>query len=1212
MMNNNNKIRCIQINLHRAKAASAVLQRRFIQQNMGIGFVQEPWTIKDRIKGLSYKNCKLIYSLNNERPRAALMLNSDIACFPLTEFLTRDLASAVIEIPTERGTQKTVVASVYFPPEERHPPPPELVNLVEYCRRNNTQIIIGCDANAHHIEWGSSDTRDNGEYLLEFINLNKLEIVNRGNMPTYRHEGFNREEVIDLTLASSYVRSKIKDWHVSNEPSMSDHRHICFELEAERTARVATRIPRRTDWNLYKERLAASQEDFVIERMENSDDLDIAADKLNAAIHKAYEDSCPATYLKANRNVPWWSRKLEKMRKEARRLENVENGREEFKAALTAYNKEIRRSKRRSWRRLSEEVKDTPAAARLRKILSKDHSNGIGTLRKADGSRTSDQKETLETLMKTHFPESHTVDANPTNGEEPIRFDDDKGAAWRKSKKIFTRTKVKWAINKFKPYKSPGPDQISPIFLQKGIGTILPTLVQLFRTSYTLGYLPVAWRRVRVVFIPKAGRRDAEQPKSYRPISLTSFLLKTMERIIDLHIRLNYLNGQPLHPKQFAFQTGRSTVSALHHLVKKIENAVRNKETALATFIDVEGAFDNTGYDSIRAAAERRHIEPETVEWIIEMLECRIVMAQLGEEGMAIRTTRGCPQGGVLSPLLWSLVIDELLTNLEDRGYEVIGFADDLVIIVRGKDDSLLSDRIQSALNYATNWCRNSNLNINPKKTVVVPFTRRHKHSLRRPVVDGVAIEFSAETKYLGVILDRKLLWNSQIVRIKERATNALMACKGMIGQRWGLKPSMMQWLYTVVVRPMLTYASFVWWQKADQKNARKELQKVQRLACLLTTGAMRSAPNTALEVMLDLPPLPDMVKKEAAQTAFRMLKDYVPNAGDMQGHMKIYEDFPEIMELHTISDVMPIRYDFDSPFEVIIPERNAWEGNDPGVETGAAVFYTDGSRKDGSVGIGAYGPSLRHYEALGTTPTIFQAEMYAIMICAKKCLSRGDIHGRHIYIMSDSQAALKALRAHTFVSKLVSECLDILKGLSTKCELTLMWVPGHTGIEGNEIADELANKGAESHFIGPEPFFGYNGDKLRTKLLEWLEVRKRTHFETLPLNSLSRRFLSYSKKRSALILATTKTEMKTLTGILTGHCGLKYHMHRIGKCQEDLCRLCMEESETAQHILCECAATARIRLKYFGNGFPDPSDIRRLTPRKILNYLKDIDLEII
>ena len=305
-----------------------------------------------------------------------------------------------------------------------------------------------------------------------------------------------------------------------------------------------------------------------------------------------------------------------------------------------------------------------------------------------------------------------------------------------------------------------------------------------------------------------------------------------------------------------------------------MENAIRNRQVALAAFIDIEGAFDNTGFESIRAAAQRRQIESETVEWILAMLRCRIVTAQLRQDQITIKTTRGCPQGGVLSPLLWSLVIDELLTELTDQGYEVIGFADDLVIMVRGYVDSILSNRLQSALNHAMKWCKDANLSINPMKTVVIPFTRRRKLSLTEPRMGEVTIKFSEDIKYLGVTLDSKLLWNSHIKRTKEKAVKALMACRSVVGQRWGLKPAMMRWIYLMVVRPMVNYASFVWWRKSREATTFAILQKIQRLACLLTTGAMKSAPTVALEAMLDLPPLPDVVIKEAAQTAIRMLYD--------------------------------------------------------------------------------------------------------------------------------------------------------------------------------------------------------------------------------------------------------------------------------------------------------------------------------------------------
>jgi ribonuclease HI len=149
--------------------------------------------------------------------------------------------------------------------------------------------------------------------------------------------------------------------------------------------------------------------------------------------------------------------------------------------------------------------------------------------------------------------------------------------------------------------------------------------------------------------------------------------------------------------------------------------------------------------------------------------------------------------------------------------------------------------------------------------------------------------------------------------------------------------------------------------------------------------------------------------------------------------------------------------------------------------------------------GMGINGPSVRYYEALSASTTIFQAEMYAINVCTRICLSTEGLAGKHVYIMSDSQAALRALKSYSFTPKLVADCLDNLKRLTTKCKLTLLWVPGHTGLEGNEEEDQLANKGSETNFIGPEPFFGYSSMKYKSDLNEWIEQRKKDHFSDLP-----------------------------------------------------------------------------------------------------------------
>ncbi|KAL7725566.1 hypothetical protein ACLKA6_003186 [Drosophila palustris] len=217
-------LKCLQANLHQAKAASDVLSCRYVTKDLDVAFLQEPWILSGKIKGLNTKNGRLIYASEQQRPKAALLLNKKVTFLPLSQFITEDLVAVWAKMPTACGEKEAVIASAYFPGDTSDAPPREVGALVEYCQRENLRWIIGCDTNAHRTVWESTNINNRGEFLIRHY----ISILNRGDEPTFINA--IRGEVLDLTICSNIMLANVSNWHVSNEISMSDHQHIRFEI----------------------------------------------------------------------------------------------------------------------------------------------------------------------------------------------------------------------------------------------------------------------------------------------------------------------------------------------------------------------------------------------------------------------------------------------------------------------------------------------------------------------------------------------------------------------------------------------------------------------------------------------------------------------------------------------------------------------------------------------------------------------------------------------------------------------------------------------------------------------------------------------------------------------------------------------------------------------------------------------------------------------
>jgi len=215
------------------------------------------------------------------------------------------------------------------------------------------------------------------------------------------------------------------------------------------------------------------------------------------------------------------------------------------------------------------------------------------------------------------------------------------------------------------------------------------------------------------------------------------------------------------------------------------------------------------------------------------------------------------------------MVIDDLLRKLNEAGYNTEGFADDVVILIIGKFEEVLTSLMNSALNIVDQWCAENGLTVNPQKTKLVLFTNKKKlKKFKLPKLRGTSLKLCDQVKFLGYILDKKLSWKPHLTERINKATKIFWQCRTAFGKTWGLKPKVVHWLYTAIIRPILFYGIHIWHKKMETNKVIKDFEHVQRMILKGITGAMKSTPTKALEVMFSILPVNFFAKQETTVTA--------------------------------------------------------------------------------------------------------------------------------------------------------------------------------------------------------------------------------------------------------------------------------------------------------------------------------------------------------
>ena len=377
----------------------------------------------------------------------------------------------------------------------------------------------------------------------------------------------------------------------------------------------------------------------------------------------------------------------------------------DYKVAKKAHLHLVNQKKQQAWKDFCSNVESASDISNVLRALEGKYIREMSLLK--DNDSNFNPEEAVKILLRTHFPDH--LECLGLGQPELDLVEDclDKGAVGLDPGtedfiEYINTEKVRNAMRSFGSRKAPGPDGFKPIVLKNISEKAVIFLTSLYRMSIRTQQIPSFWRKMDVIFIPNPGKEDYSSPKSYRPITLSSFVLKGLERIMLWYLREKVITNAVV--AQHAYTRGLSTESALSEVLDHVESSFYRKEKVIAVSLDCTGAFDCVGFDAASDALITKGVPEGMTRWCTYLLRGRKVTANLQGVTQTITPGRGSPQGGILSPLVWNLVMDSLLKDFQSGPVKAVGYADDIIVMASSIDMRTSADNIQLALDKIIDW----------------------------------------------------------------------------------------------------------------------------------------------------------------------------------------------------------------------------------------------------------------------------------------------------------------------------------------------------------------------------------------------------------------------------------------------------------------------------------------------------------------------------
>lgn len=1111
----------------------------------------------------------------------------------LGTFVRRDLAARVKPVATLSNSQLEIqctqvhtgphcidIINIYNP--QKHITHDEMTH---YSAQLSAHSIIIGDFNAHSPIWdGRGRSNATGKSLEAFLTNSCFGLLNDCHTPTYIDHKNNTTSCLDLCFVTRFL---LRVGTLSRGPDVgSDH----FPIECKFNWNIAKDMERTitrwkytsADWKSYKTCL----------EKELPQSMPSDATTLNTSVSKAVFGAANQTIGRTSgkktlrRHFSGWD--LECNRKVSQRRQCRQNlWKNPTPQNLLIYNRTraecrylIKKKKEESFASFVNTIDcNTPSKTIWNKIKS---INGNLNL-----SVTHLGNPTLDPISRANsFLNHYTRFKKPKSDPDTDRLIKE----IEKSNSLVippvTTSEVITSIQKLKN-TSPGRDEISNQLLKKLPLCTLNILVDLFNTSLTSGCVPQEWKTGITVPILKPGK-DPHCVKSCRPITMLSCIGKLMERVIQGRLERYIEQHNKLSKYQMGFRRGHSTIEALALIYSEIKNSFQSKSFTITVYLDLQSAFDSIWYDGLLIKMSQIGVPNYILKWFTSYFQNRKISVRLGTEySTEGDLVVGVPQGAVLSPLLFNVMLHDLPT---DPYVKVISYADDITLVSSDKNITIARNNIQSYLNKLTVWLNKFKLNINPQKSTYQVFTTKR-------IIPNITLRLmshnlhpATEQRILGIIFDApKLTFGAHFKYLNIECKKRINVLRALSSTKWGCSRVLLRRIYIAYIRSKMEYGAPLFTNIKESYYKKLDVIQNDAIRCIL--GARKTSPILSLQVESVLPPIAVrfrwlFMKWFIRVSSTPILSDTLSLGGEhevwsfgetarnisqqihhKQTRCKVTPLYSNVSTWEDLSSRIALTLPHDHLHDASINHTYTkyLSENFPNYKH----IYTDGSKlQDGSTSAAVYLPEkkITFTYKLNPSHSVLGSELYAILKALQHISSEDN---PKYVILSDSQSALSVI-SNTDRPPFRSVTIMIQDIMNSHPHIKLQWTKSHCGILGNEIADQAANLGhcnnrSEMTFLSIEEQYNLI-DKLfiqhwnQSWKCEVTSSGKGTHLSNLQ---------DVIRDNSWIKLKSRKLET-SVTRMRLGHVGLNKHLHRFEMHDSPLCEHCLIP-ETIEHFILYC-----------------------------------------